>query len=126
MDKMITIRFLKEIYPKIAVIKSAYAFTDRAYVHLDAEGDYYLVNLKPKEKQDPVSEDEFINEMLCQSVRHEVLNQTRSLRELLFARAAASSYINPEQKLEDLFPEVDENETEILTDWFEKYDSAAK
>lgn len=31
------LKYNKELYSKIALIKAAYNFTDRAYVHLDAD-----------------------------------------------------------------------------------------
>ena len=40
--------FAKEMYPKIALLKAAYFFSDRAYIHLDANDKYYLVNLSVK------------------------------------------------------------------------------
>ena len=54
------ITFSKELYPQIALIKSAYAFTDRAYIHLDADDRYYIVKIHPKEGHDPITEKEFI------------------------------------------------------------------
>ena len=35
------LKYNKELYSKIALIKAAYNFTDRAYVHLDADKKYY-------------------------------------------------------------------------------------
>lgn len=111
-------RFKKELYSKISLIKAAYNYTDKAYLHLDSDVDYYIVNIEPKDGQ-KISEKDFINEMLTQSVRHEVYLQTHHIRELLLARALATSvvdesvneYINDEEKMY--------NENDILRDWFE-------
>ena len=120
------ITFSKELYPKIALMKSAYAFTDRAYIHLDADDRYYTVKIYPKEGHDPVTEKEFINEMLCQCVRHEVYQQTKTVRELLIARAMASTVIEqPGVAAQDpIQPEQIWDEKQILTDWFEGYDKS--
>ena len=109
-------KFSKELYSKVALIKAAYNFTDKAYVHLDADDTYYYVTIEPKRIQFEVSEQEFINEMLTQSVRHEVYQQTKNIRELLLARAMATSVIADENMIEECEEEFGENE--ILKDWF--------
>ncbi len=120
-------KFLKELYPKIALLKSAYSFTDRAYIHLDADDEYYYATVTPKPEKEPVTEEEFMNEMLCQAVRHEVYRQTKTLRELLVARAVASSVVQTDDRV-DLHDDAafrnDALAAEILTDWFEADESA--
>lgn len=118
--------FSKEIYPKFALIKAAYNFTDRAYLHLDAVGDHYAVELTPKQGCENISNEEFTNEMLCQCVRHTVYEQTEVVRELLTARAMASTVIG-QPDISDIASEpasIAASEQEILTDWFEKYDDS--
>lgn len=111
-------KFCKELYSKVALIKAAYNFTDNAYVHLDADDDYYYVTIEPKQSDGDVSEQEFTNEMLTQSVRHEVYQQTKNIRELLLARAMATSVIVDEDLVDE--NECDEafTDNEILKDWF--------
>lgn len=111
-------RFCKELYSKIALIKAAYNFTDKAYVHLDADDMYYYVTVEPKDLEKGVSEQEFINEMLTQSVRHEVYQQTKNIRELLLARALASSLIVDEELVDDGNCDGAFAENDILKDWF--------
>ena len=41
-------KFCKELYSKVALIKAAYNFTDIAYVHLDADDKYYYVDIESK------------------------------------------------------------------------------
>lgn len=110
-------KFKKELYSKIALLKAAYNFSDVCYIHLDADEDYYYVSLSSKENQSVVSEEGFIDEMLSQSVRHEVYLQTKNIRELMLARAMASSVM-----IEQTFDDIDEKELffedEILKDWF--------
>jgi His-Xaa-Ser system protein HxsD len=116
------IKFRKELYSKISLIKAAYNFTDRAYVHLDADDSYYYVTVEAKDSAQDVCEQEFLNEMLAQSVRHEVYQQTKNIRELLLARAMATSVIVDEELVNDepVNDEQDESfaEDEILKDWF--------
>ena len=116
--QMKQLKFSKEMYSKIALIKAAYNFTDSAYVHLDSDSDYYYVDLEWKDGSKEVSEKEFTNEILAQSVRHEIYRQTKNIRELLLARAMATSVI-----VEDGLEEQEESnnsfdEDEILRNWF--------
>ena len=113
------LKFNKELYSKVALIKAAYNFTDLAYLHLDADDKYYYVNIEEKNNSKEITENDFINEMLAQSVRHEIYQQTKNIRELLLARAMASSVIVDE----DLNEETESNhytEDEILKDWFDE------
>lgn len=120
-------KFTRELYPKTALLKAAYTFTPRAYVHLDADEHSYYVTLMPKEGSSPVSDREFLNEMIVQTVRHAVYLQTKDLRELLAARALASTMIGhagSQDEETNAMPDtaagiVDER---ILMDWFEAQD----
>lgn len=111
-------KFSKELYSKIALIKAAYNYTDIAYVHLDADDIYYYVSIENKNPGQEINEQDFINEMLAQSVRHEIYQQTKNIRELLLARAMATSVIvengiEENEEVNGLF-----SENEILKDWF--------
>lgn len=117
------LKFKRELYSKVALIKAAYNFTDKAYIHLDADEEYYYVSLKGKKYDQLPSESEFENEMLAQSVRHEIYLQTKNIRELMLARAMATSVITndyPEDENDLRNPAFDENE--ILKDWFAEND----
>lgn len=119
MKEKIKISFNKELYSKIALIKAAYNYLDVAYVHLDADNTYYYVEIEKKNDESKITEQGFINEMLAQSVRHEIYCQTKSIRELMLARTMASSIIIDEENtecLDDIDRKYDENE--ILKDWF--------
>ena len=111
-------QFNRELYPRIALLKAAYNYTDKAFVHLDADDEFYFVEIEMKSPTDSMSEKEFTNEMLAQSVRHEVYQQTKNIRELMLARAMATTIMadtDPEHP--DI--ETDEyTESEILRDWF--------
>lgn len=114
------LKFAKELYSRVALIKAAYNFTDLAFIHLDADSQYFYADLKMKDSADPISEDEFVNEMLTQSVRHEVYQQTKDIRELIVARAMATSVVYKSRKTaeQEATPEREHTEDEILKDWF--------
>lgn len=117
---MKVLKFNKQLYSKVALIKAAYNFTDIAYLHLDADESYYIVTLEEKSPEKEVTEQAFINEMLAQSVRHEVYLQTKSIRELLLARAMATSLIVDNELVEEeIEDKVVFSENEILKDWFD-------
>ena len=98
-------KFKRELYSKVALIKAAYNYTDIAYLHLDADEEYYYVFI------------EFENEMLVQSVRHEVYKQTKAIRELLLARSVSTSLITSEQYEGDEVEINDFSEDDILKVW---------
>lgn len=111
--------FERVLYPKVALLKASYNYTDKAFVHLDADEKYYYVDLELKESKSEISEKEFLNEMLAQSVRHEVYLQTKNIRELMLARAMASTIVtDTEVSDHDMDIKNDYSENEILKDWF--------
>ena len=119
------IKFNRELYSKTALIKAAYNYLENAYIHLDLDEKYYYVFLKEKKEDIEIKEDDFMNEMLTQSVRHEVYLQTKNIRELLYARSLATSVIvDDEREIEDKQNRLqkDFNEDEILKDWFDNND----
>ena len=112
------LKFNRELYSKVALIKAAYNFTDSAYIHLDADNEYYYVSIEPKDPSVSISESDFVNEMLSQAVRHEIYIQTKTIRELMLARAMAPSVVTKDDNLPlDGSNEVF-SEDEILKDWF--------
>ena len=108
-NKMNQYRFSKELYPKVALIKAAYNFTD---------DNYFYVTIESKQSSGVVSEKEFVNEMLTQSVRHEVYQQTKNIRELLLARAMATSVIVDDALIDEQDTGDSFEENDILKDWF--------
>ena len=112
-------KFERDIYPKVALLKASYNYTDKAFIHLDAYDKYYFVEIEMKEPSEELSEKEFLNEMLSQTIRHEVYLQTRNIRELMLARAMASTIIT-ETDVNCLDDDTEGyyNENEILKDWF--------
>lgn len=116
--KSMEFRFSKNIYPKSALIKSAYNFTDKAYLHLDEDQSDYIVNIIFKD-DNKFDYHEFENEMLTQTVRYEVYRQTKDIRKLTVARALASTIV---EELPDYEEFEDENIdiNNILKDWFDE------
>lgn len=112
--------FNKNLYNKTALLKAAYNFTDKAYIHLDVDEKQYIVDVEMKEGKSSVSEKDFLNEMITQMVRLDVQQRTKTIRELTLARAFSSTIIE-NNNIEEL--ENDEvNINDILQDWFEKYE----
>lgn len=115
------LKYNRELYSKTALIKTAYNFTDRAYLHLDADKNYYYVSISTKDGQPEVTDQEFENEILAQSARHEIYLQTKNIRELMLARAVATSVVAPREEAVETDSENTHtfSEDEILKDWFE-------
>ena len=116
------LKFSKEIYPKYVLLKSAYNFTDKAYIHIDSDEKYYIVVINVKEEAEAFDARDFENEMLTQAARFAVSKRTKNIRELITARAMASTLVG--EKIDD--ETEDEENTDIdgvLKDWFENENS---
>ena len=68
-------------------------FTDRAYVHLDVKNDNFIVELGMKNLDDSLGAKEFENELIIQTARYVINKKTKTLRELMLARAVASTIL---------------------------------
>lgn len=117
--------FTKEIYDRDALLKAAYHFTDIAYIHLDVDDENFIVTIEAKEKENYIKEKEFQNEILAQMVRKRVAEETKTVRELMIAKAFSSTIIENEQN--DPIPIQITNDNDIapediLKDWFETYE----
>ncbi len=91
------------IYNELAVLKTAYWFTDRFYVYLSKQADStILIELRPKttgSEQDLVSAcREFCNSLLDHSVRQQVIRETSAVRDSLIRKAFFEGS-NPEAAL---------------------------
>lgn len=114
--------FSKDLYSKEALIKASFQFTEKVYLYLYQDDDYYYAEVTPKDGVLPSNfEHEFMNEMLSQTVHNMVSQQTSQLRSIIMGRALSSTMVLNE-------PEVTETSTEnksfdldpILKDWFEQ------
>ena len=110
--------FSKELYSKESLIKSAYYFIDEYYIHLDSNEKYYIVQIESKEDDCILEEHEFINNMLIHETRRLVSDKTKRIREMMYARAMASTVIEESDEYD--LNDSDSEAEEILTDWFEK------
>lgn len=121
--KKFSIKLDAGMYPKEALLKAAFAFIDKYYIHLAIEDNDYHVMVIAKENGDlpETIQGEFENELLSQTVRYVVFKQTHVLREILMARAMASTMIMDEDPVEAVTnsQEDDKNLDMILEDWFE-------
>ena len=119
---MMRYRFNRNLYSKVALLKAAYNFTDKAYLHLDIDEKYYYVDFEMKNEKESIPENEFENEMLAQAVRHEIFLQTKEIRKLLFARAMATTVVAECEESDEII--TDEfSENEVLKDWFSDEES---
>lgn len=114
----------KKIYPLSIIYKTSYIFLDRCYFFLDQDEDEnVVVSLKLKQKQDPSSYEsivgEFQNELINQAVRVDVYQKTKSVRELILARALYStSYVQEEGEGSSELSTREFDINSIAKDWF--------
>ena len=114
-------KFNKDLYPKEAIIKAAYFFTDNYFVSLDIDEKYYLVNMNPKSNVTEQNlEEEILNEVLAQTNRYIISSSTKNIREMIIGRALASTMIDNRDKgfVDDESISADD----ILVNWFDKHD----
>lgn len=105
-NKIMKITFNKEIYTREALIKAAYKFSDKAYIHLDMDDIYYLVDVDIKPGNEEITEKEFINAMLSEMLRIQISKDTKNIRELIFARALASTVIEKTPGTDSQFSDI--------------------
>ncbi len=120
--KKIVLKYKEKLYPREAVMKAAYHFIDKSYIHVDTCEDEYVIEITAKGSNDVTAIAlEFENEMLAQAVRYQVYLQTHIIREILMARAMSSTITGSNTELEkESLPDNIENLDSILMDWFEK------
>ena len=115
----------KEMYTKDVLLKVAYLFSNRAYIHIElSENGNWQINMKMKNGFERVHPEEFENELLAETVRSKILKKTHTIRELLLARALSSSIVEDDNIIEKIVEEQDCTSDQelynILEDWFEK------
>lgn len=122
-----TFKVNKKLFSSEALLKAAYSFLDNAYIHFDEEESEWLVNMESK-GQEGLPDDinrKFENELLAQTVRINVANRTKTIREIVLARAMTSTMIDKNDPIEKIQSEQsdisEETLNEILTDWFDSH-----
>jgi His-Xaa-Ser system protein HxsD len=125
----VLITFDKAFYSKQALLKAAFSFTDKAYLHLSQDSNNYIIECTPKHSCLEVDLKELVgeikNELLAQSVRQVVFGQTKNIRELILARSLASTIVDKAESSADseYIPDISEYELdEILTSWIQPLD----
>lgn len=121
------IRVDKTIYSKQVLLKTAYSFSDRAYLHLSQDDHSWIIQWTDMPDQE-VGPEMFENELLSQQLREELVEKTKNIRTLLLSRAFASSALEIEEDtgvaddtaVELLDSDVEEDSTDILKGWFDK------
>lgn len=108
-------KFNRELYSKAAIFKSCYKYLDDFYIHLDQDDTYYYVTIEAKNNTMVIDINEFQNEMMDQMNREIVFSQTKNIREILMARAFASTVVYDESVVENF----ENDESEMLKDWFD-------
>ena len=122
-----------KVYSREAVIKTAYLFLERCYLFLyhDAEGTLRVrLKLKLGKNADiQTLADEFLNELLNQSLRYQIAMETKNLRELIMARALYSECLDTTS----IKNEVSEKNQEFAADalgvsknWFDQQGNEAE
>lgn len=110
------IRYKKELYTRSVLFKTCYKFTDVAYIHLDADDDNFIVEISPKNSNDTIDYAlEFANQIIEEVNRELVAEQTKNIRQILFARSMASTVIYDDD-IADIDTEVEDKSA--MKDWF--------
>ena len=113
----------KNLHSRFALLKAAYHFTDEYYILLDQDENSYYIDICAKEGDLPDDiEGIFSNELLAQSTREAILEKTSSLRELILARAFASTIIDDKATTEEIMEDDSNSEIDssLFKDWYEK------
>ena len=82
----------KGIYSKDVLLKTAFSFTERAYIHLEQNNEYWVIQWTNKEDED-INPLEFEKELIAQQIRERLLVINSDIRKIVLARAYASSVI---------------------------------
>ena len=123
-------RVSKELYSSTVVLKAAYSFLERCYIHIEDDGSDWVISAKLKDETESPEKVmfELENELIAQAVRERVITQTKSIREILMARAMSSTLIDTEdsvKRIEEESEDISNDELKsILTSWFDKNERA--
>ena len=107
------------------VYRAAYLLTDEYYIGIDQNSDEYLIFFSSKERAadgrikavDFEDAGRFQNELLDQSMKLAIGNDTRQIRELIVTRALYSAFIPQEESEEETDSDEEYNLEEIAEAW---------
>lgn len=71
----------KSFYHKTALLKAAYSFIDKAYIHLSQSDDSYIISWKNK-GQEIIQPEEIENELIEQELRFTLIQEHEELRKI--------------------------------------------
>ena len=122
----ISLPVAKSLYPAETLLKTAYRFLDRCYIHVDEVETYWIIRMQSKNGTDGKKyAAEFENELIAQTVRRCISQQTSNLRELLLARAMASTMILEEDPIISIEAQEsdlsDDELRDVLSNWFDHH-----
>lgn len=132
---MAEISISKELYPLITIKKAIANYLDNVYIKLEDVNNNVLLKIQLKNENDNFKKivGEFYNELLRESLRYDIANETKNLRELIIARALYTTCIDVEgenieeintTKNEKYEEEFDINE--IAVNWFDSNNKEEK
>lgn len=119
----VSVSVSREIYDREVVLKTAYIFTEKAYLHIESNEENWIIHMKMKLGMEAVSPAEFENALISEMVRLSVYRRTHTLRELLMGKALSTSVIEHDNPMKEIAGEQEAPQDElqdILQDWFEK------
>ena len=119
----ISVSVSRELYDREVVLKTAYIFTEKAYLHIESNEENWIIHMKMKPGMETVSPAEFENALISEMVRLSVYRRTHTLRELLMGKALSTSVIEHDNPIREIAGEQETSQEElqdILQDWFEK------
>ena len=111
------IKISKEIYSRNVLLKTCYKLTDDYYIHLTSDENDYYIDIISKNDNDADIKSIIGNELIEQANRELVFKETHNIREILFARAMASSVIYTDDATKEVDTNV--NDDSAMKDWFE-------
>lgn len=110
-ENKITFDVDPQIYPLKVLMKTAYTFIDKFYVFFYFDKETIVTELRSKNQCDHEQLQcfmgEFFNELLHQTIRLQVYNETKSIRELIFARAFSNICIDTGDDIKDELENVE-------------------
>lgn len=121
--KLCSITIDDRIFHREAILKTAYLFTDRFFLHLSYVDEHHiLVTVEAKLQQEIEDIDKsFSNELLSQMLRYHIAKNEKNLKELILGRALFSTCIDTDDTVSLIEDEnnVQYSLEDIAISWFE-------
>ena len=115
----------KKLFSMEVLLKTAYSFTDRVYIHLSQDEHHWIINWESKTGLS-ITAQEFENELIQQQTRLILEKKTAEIRKIIIARALASTIVDTSDSSGFEYETYDSTDTveseDILKGWHEVYD----